>query len=384
MNLYFKITPLDTLFFRDAKPFSMGSESWADGIFPPFPSTILGAIRTWYITHHPDGPSEQVIQSAKDEVKLLNLAYSVNGEIYFPMPLDFAFRKEEVDDSEKKEKTATKLALKELDVVEATNYPCPMLLLAGEEDRLETKGDGLMGYAQLSNYLQSNIDGEAEVLRIEDFFNKEPKTGIGRKNETLTAEDSKLYRVGMVRPKNFSFVVEVTLPDEFGKGVSEESYLIKLGGEGKVARLERITGELIIDIEKVMSGTSFTDDEKTPPCNFKLYLATPAAFQNGWHPDLSLYGIEAQLVGAAVGKPLYVGGYDMKAGGPKPMVRAVPAGSVYFYKSETTSYEEVVQRLSKKPLSEPLSFKESNGKTTEVNLADDGFGIAYVGKWKNI
>ncbi len=27
----------------------MGSETWADSIFPPYPSTIYGAIRSWLI-----------------------------------------------------------------------------------------------------------------------------------------------------------------------------------------------------------------------------------------------------------------------------------------------------------------------------------------------
>ena len=31
-----KITPLDTVFFRDGKPFSWGEETWAEGIFPPY------------------------------------------------------------------------------------------------------------------------------------------------------------------------------------------------------------------------------------------------------------------------------------------------------------------------------------------------------------
>jgi CRISPR-associated protein Cmr3 len=44
-----ELNPLDTLFFRDGKPFAMGEETWADGIFPPPPSVIYGALRTaWF------------------------------------------------------------------------------------------------------------------------------------------------------------------------------------------------------------------------------------------------------------------------------------------------------------------------------------------------
>ena len=44
----------DTLFFRDGKPFFMGDDTWADGIFPPPPSVISGALRTGYFSHHID------------------------------------------------------------------------------------------------------------------------------------------------------------------------------------------------------------------------------------------------------------------------------------------------------------------------------------------
>ena len=45
-----KLEPIDTLFFRDGKPFSMGEQSSAHGIFPPYPSTLFGAIRAAVIS----------------------------------------------------------------------------------------------------------------------------------------------------------------------------------------------------------------------------------------------------------------------------------------------------------------------------------------------
>jgi len=47
-----KITPLDIVFFRDGKPFSWGEETWAGGIFPPYPSTIYGALRTMWFSEN--------------------------------------------------------------------------------------------------------------------------------------------------------------------------------------------------------------------------------------------------------------------------------------------------------------------------------------------
>jgi CRISPR-associated protein Cmr3 len=44
-----EIHALDTLFFRDGKPFERGEESVANGSFPPLPSVIYGALRTAFL-----------------------------------------------------------------------------------------------------------------------------------------------------------------------------------------------------------------------------------------------------------------------------------------------------------------------------------------------
>ena len=40
------IEPLDVLLFRDGKPFSAGADHLARSVFPPFPSTFAGFIRS--------------------------------------------------------------------------------------------------------------------------------------------------------------------------------------------------------------------------------------------------------------------------------------------------------------------------------------------------
>lgn len=42
---WYKITPLDVLLFRDAKPFTPGERAWAGSVFPPNSHTIAGALR---------------------------------------------------------------------------------------------------------------------------------------------------------------------------------------------------------------------------------------------------------------------------------------------------------------------------------------------------
>jgi hypothetical protein len=41
---WYRLTPLDVLMFRDAKPFTPQERAWASSVFPPNNHTIAGAI----------------------------------------------------------------------------------------------------------------------------------------------------------------------------------------------------------------------------------------------------------------------------------------------------------------------------------------------------
>ncbi len=42
---WYKLTPLDVLMLRDAKPFSPQQRAWAGSVFPPNGHTLAGALR---------------------------------------------------------------------------------------------------------------------------------------------------------------------------------------------------------------------------------------------------------------------------------------------------------------------------------------------------
>jgi CRISPR/Cas system CMR-associated protein Cmr3 (group 5 of RAMP superfamily) len=56
-SLYFQLSAIDTLMFRDGRPFNQGDTgaSEAVSIFPPLPPTIIGAIRA-ALWKHKGGP----------------------------------------------------------------------------------------------------------------------------------------------------------------------------------------------------------------------------------------------------------------------------------------------------------------------------------------
>jgi len=353
-----EIRPLDTLFFRDGKPFSRGDESWADGVFPPYPSVIFGALRTWYITNHAEAFSKKVIgESAGIVIK--NIQYRIPKGIYLPMPLDLAEPKEK-----DKKKKRLEQSDKEYEVVRLkpqkiegllSNHPCQTILIPPPGYIVEEVEHGLVQQEDMKTYL--NSPGEHfKIRKLDDFAQTEPKTGIGRNDFTNTASDALLYRVGMRRASEFEILINFESPenDTLSK---QQSFFIKLGAENKVAQLRSSRQRIAISPE----------DVKLEGNRFKLYLSTPAIFDQGWKPDLSKFGIQANLVAAAVGKPVHIGGFDMAEGKPKVMYKAVPAGSVYFYET-----------------SEDINFVKEKlfGKAISEKMPEQGFGIAYLGNWK--
>jgi len=357
-----RIRPLDTLFFRDGKPFSMGEDTWADGVFPPYPSVLYGALRTWFISNHAMPFSPEAITES-ERIKICNIQYRLPAGRHLPMPLDLVEPKEKdsaVFNEEEREKKyrVIKLTLHE-SINVLSNHPLTGLLFPPEKMEVEALEDGLVSNeGDFFNYLQGNLQ-EVKIRRTKDCAQTETKVGIGRDNHTNTASDSMLYRVGMRRATDFEILIEVSLPDGNNK---YESSLLKLGAEGK-----------FVAFEESGKGRDYAAgvDKSTislAPGAFKLYLATPAIFNKGWEPDLAKMGIQAKLIAAAIGKPVHIGGFDMAAKCPKPMYKAVPAGSVYYYKTDESS-EAILKKLQGEAISDSDIHK------------NQGFGIAYIGNF---
>ena len=124
--------------------------------------------------------------------------------------------------------------------------------------------------------------------------------------------------------------------------------------------------------------------------HFRIILATPGIFASttgepGWLPPgvekdkdrflLRQAGLTAELVAAAVGRPQVVSGWDLAKGGPKPALRAVPAGSVYWFRN----LEPANADLS--PLADWL--REGWWPADDVDTARraEGFNSIWLGAW---
>ncbi|BBB92062.1 MAG TPA: type III-B CRISPR module-associated protein Cmr3 [Methylomusa anaerophila] len=350
-----EIRALDTLFFRDGKPFTMGAETWANGIFPPAPSVLYGALRSAYFAQHPEALAK--VNSADDPTAGLVIRgyYLKIGEfVHFLLPGDCV-----VWDKDGA-KVAGTMALQPNE--ELSSCPLPYMLAPAVQNRTESIEDGLLDDLTFEEYLDG-FSTHYCFKKMHDYVLTEAKIGIARSYDTRTTEESRLYRIGMRRLESslrrgrktsaVSMVIDFSGMDLLREGI------IRLGGEGKAALYQETTP---YSIPKVLLQGRL----------FKLYLATPAIFENGWVPGWidsvtmtgTYNGVNMRLICAAIGKFHSLGGWDMDKCKPKPMRRAVPAGSVYYFETETTP---------------DLVLDVFHGQSISDYDAPQGFGIAYVG-----
>jgi CRISPR-associated protein Cmr3 len=348
-----RLTALDTLFFRDGKPFDKGEETWASGIFPPSPSSFYGALRSLYFVNNPQEISKAGENNDPTKALIIkDIQLIVDDALGFLCPADLVKVKDDDDD-------IVLLNLKKKNSTQITSDTIfKDFMLSSDEEVESLVGTDLIVGVSLNDYL--NSESPYTTTKIANKVTLEPKVGIARDNNTHVTEDGRLYRVGMIRPEDdeankLSFDVSFEL-DGLDLNIGDKGFL-KLGGESKAMSYE------------VIADTSLTAFENNGNY-FKVFLTTPAIFKNGWYPSFLnknndfkgiFNGINVQLIAASIGKPKYIGGFDIKNRKPKPMTKVVAEGAVYFFK--------VLDEGAEFTLYHPFSISDDK--------VEEGFGVAY-------
>ncbi|MDE0084893.1 MAG: type III-B CRISPR module-associated protein Cmr3 [Candidatus Poribacteria bacterium] len=377
------LQPNDTFFFRDGKPFTKGEQSEGHSIFPPLPSTVLGALRTAYIAEFGNlplfysGGMQDMIGTRESLCNAIQLrgVFLANGqdnrlETFFPVPLDLIYKK-----SDEQDRNIPLHLLSPISKNFASNgaIDCPLTWSIPES--IDSDGDGLLPLGAIKRYLRGNTDNLLLTNRTM-LIEKESKTGITRSKGTLSSEDHMLYRIDMSRFKNsdgnYGFVVDY----ECSKKLPEKG-LLKLGGEGKSFVYEHKNFDVDLLSTRLEESVKNTIQSTN---KFKLYFATPTIFHQGWLPswlnsetlsgkypipDPDKSPISLKLITAAVGKPISIGGWNMAKGEPKPTYSAVPAGSVYYF--------ELIDKNRIDDLVDAFHYQNISDERSE-----EGFGLAFI------
>ena len=335
---WYKITPLDVLMFRDAKPFSPAERAWASSTFPPTGHAIAGAIRG-------------LLQS-DCKLQLTGPFFAQDETLYLPRPLNFVG-------------TNTLTPSRWLSEVHPCHQmvwdelqPTPLVLAQGESRNIEEIEDTrtpkfrqflpqavvlkLVEGKELAKSDWHCADGEMPqpwTIETRSHNSLEPGTRQVKDADGYFVENAVRLHSGW----SIAVGIDRVVPD----GV------IRLGGEGHRAILERCVG---LDQQwqqlNDLSQQNFQEDGKS-----LAYLVTPGVFERKtggrsmcrawpWEWKLEHRSTDGVLVSVATEKAVAISARvrDGTTGNsiPAPQVFAAPPGTVYYLKHPAGLFQDDV------------------------------------------
>lgn len=365
------ITPQETFFFRDARPFDKGS-GWATGIFPPLPSTVYGALRSVAIARSSSSYAEYeaekhdgVLREEMGTPKMLgsfairSVALHDGIGALVPLPLDL--RKREAD-LIPLAKNINETIISDSDVADCSLY-CPES--ANDDDVSPT---AWLRPNALTLYLLGNSKLVARRASpdVEPVLT-EPKAGI-EKSGTGSVAKGMLYFQEMLRLNDG---VHLSVDAEAGTTIGERGGL-RMGHDGRLFAYRTSNNESNFGFLEETKDT-FIKRLYENGKHFKMLFTTPAVLRRGWLPagkdkEFTINGLSIRIMSAVIGRPMRVAGWDVVARRAKPMQKAVPAGSVYYAVLEKGEPEKLWEALFDKNITD-----------ADANLRQQGFGHVLLG-----
>ena len=233
------LQPVDTFFFRDHKPFSMGEEAKATGWFPPRPGTVYGALRSAYI--HRYGDFSSFYEGRDPEIRRWMGTPEAVGDFsiravwlhdaqgaVLPLPLDYQVVKEE-----DKEKGHPLILTQEKEKGHWASDGTQWRLYASEDRKSASAADAYLGESEWREKaaFHRNI---SSIARAERWLQKEPKIGIARDAQTMRAKEGMLYQLPMHRFREEQGKSDTGLLVLCDRSPSfDDIRYVLLGGEGR-------------------------------------------------------------------------------------------------------------------------------------------------------
>lgn len=274
---WYKLTPLDILMLRDAKPFSPQERAWAGSIFPPNGHTIAGALRG-------------LLGEEKFNIVGPFLCYqNTKNTLYLPRPLGFAKSVPLVPLTWETESYIN-------NALWDKTQPCPLVKAHNKKDDddddlvkgngVETKFRQYLPYCVVKKYLKTGKIDKNDWNIIKDSHEDKPWDEETRSHNSIEpgtkqVKDADGYFVekAIRLHQNWSFAIginhEITTPAT-----------IRLGGEGHRVIVESCPelGEQWQELQNI-SRDNFQADTQSI-----AYLVTPGVFERPHHkynPDNS-------------------------------------------------------------------------------------------------
>ncbi|MFQ5751223.1 MAG: type III-B CRISPR module-associated Cmr3 family protein [bacterium] len=357
-NIYHYLAdPFDVLYFRNNKAFDFG-EWYSEGIFPPLPSTFQGFVRTsmllrngWLNKGHVDWEKAKSIIGDDNDFPFEIIGpylFASESHCHFLSPRDII-----LEDSDVKRARQIKLSPSPVKTdLAALYYPQEK----EKADYLCYDG-GVISTNDLTEYRRfgSFCYHNKSLSQIEEHY------GI-QLQENKSVEEHRFYLTPYQRlSQNVSLYFQIRHSEEL-KDLSNQTG--RLGSEGRGAVIQATDHALNLKLDDSFYK-DLAKDKK-----FKLILLQPSIFKENWLPFpkcenegdawvLEYEGLKLKLLYAQTDTSLKISGMNFKDKqsnsngetryGLKPMVNAVPAGSVYYFEilndSNTNDLHEILRNL---------------------------------------
>ena len=366
-----RLDPLDSLFFRDGRPFD-SSNRVAGGL--PTPQTLAGAIRTALLARtgfdfsgfarrrkddsakfraalEASGPAECLpIFHAQFHGPWLALADGETGSVSPLLPMPETLKRAKAGGWSVAEPIAA------LPGWESRHGLLPLWRTAQADPKADAEWITLDG---IKKFVAGKVNDftDADCVGRNQLTAADHRIGIEIDRDTLTSADGQLYAISLLalRPRQngqpeVCLYAELHIPEKVASHL--DGALVPFGGEGKYVRVTKVR------------------EQNWPRYNHQAqhsmwYLATPTFFPP---TDRPLPKPGGKLIAAASGGGVPVSGWDVARNGPRPTRFAVPAGAVYFVDGEAN----------------PNQFLNTDNEGESNDLRQEGWGFALPGHWEGL
>jgi CRISPR-associated protein Cmr3 len=387
MSQAFLIRPLDSLFFRDGRPFNQEDEGMADArsVFPPFPQVLTGAFRAaaargqgWDETRDKSWKGVAAKDRETDIADVLGDGLALPDDLRFgppvvvreadtgwerlyPVPLHLAGKRR----GEKRfHWSFIAPDPKRRLICDLSENAVALPSLSGEIEGAEPLGrKWWLTPAGLQRALAGEFPTEENLVEAEEVLANEYRIGLQRDSATRTAVSGALYAASHVR------VVDGVQH----KGAKAPRVALGLMVRGldpawcptglhPVGGFQRLAAFDACDDWQcaVSHGPLKGGDGKY---RYVVVLTSPTklvASDIGWRTRDGRLGSHERIVAACIERPLMIGGWDGIGSGPRPLEPCLPPGSVFFIEADSA----------------PAVPPEPIGRCTK-----HGFGECVIGRW---
>lgn len=343
----YAITPVDTWFFRDARPFEMVGGAELSSTFPPPARTVASALAQ---ARRP-GETRRTAEGKTATLELPPRFADCRGpyvahrpagagafEPLYPVPLDLLRH----DDGRW-------LRLDIPEPGEAVHCDLGRVLLPKLPDPKRNRGAepvaGWLTAAGLAAWQRGDVPAGAPILRG-DLYREEPRIGLGRDNARRTAAEGLLFNTRHLRlsegEESAGLLIDLAWPAD---GVGDwPGGLVKFGGEGRLAEVRPVEAPERPEPPRANGGERGLvlllltlgqfGNTSVPPGLMKTEREDGRTVFTGElayvRPDRSTGKIALTVECAVVGKVLREGGWNPHKGRPRRVRSLIPAGSLWY------------------------------------------------------